>query len=259
MKSKYNIDTVSRAVAVLRQILEQGSVPLDAAAAHTAVSKSTAFRLLTTLQNEGLVERASGGGYQLGPELIRWGLLVLGKLDVPSAAAHELRELWLATKETVGLGLVSGASVVLAEILESPSPFRMAEVTGTVVPMHSSALGHAVGAHLPTAVLADQLGPEPYRAITPTSPLRFSEVQHALALAVRDGYALDNEMSSLGVACVAAPIFMRGKVAGAISVAGPRVRMSDERLGEIGRQVAQVASRISSKLSLPLSSDSLPG
>jgi molybdenum-dependent DNA-binding transcriptional regulator ModE len=124
MKSKYNIDTVSRAVAVLRQILEQGSVPLDAAAAHTAVSKSTAFRLLTTLQNEGLVERASGGGYQLGPELIRWGLLVLGKLDVPSAAAHELRELWLATKETVGLGLVSGASVVLAEILESPSPFR---------------------------------------------------------------------------------------------------------------------------------------
>ncbi|MGI8415992.1 MAG: IclR family transcriptional regulator [Nakamurella sp.] len=242
---------MTRAVAVLQELLERRSLSLEDAAALTSVSKSTAFRLLTTLQNAGLVERLPGGGYRTGPELVRWGLLMLGQLDVPSAAAGDLRELWLETRETVGLGLVSGMLVVLAEILESPAPFRMAEVAGTVVPMHSSALGHAVGAYLPTDELTRHLGNEPYSVITPTSPLHFAALQRRLDQVVQDGYALDNEMSALGVACVAAPVFMRGAVAGAISVAGPRLRMTDERLAELGPRVAQVALRISGRLSLP--------
>lgn len=250
MDSKYSVDAVTRAVTVLQGVLERRSLFLDEAAALTGVSKSTAFRLLATLQNDGLVERAPGGGYCAGPELVRWGLLILSQLDLPSAAASDLRELWLETKETVGLGLVSGASVVLAEILESPAPFRTAEVTGTIVPLHSSALGHAVGAYLSADVLARHLGEEPYEAITPNSPLRLADLQRGLDRVVRDGYALDIELSLLGVACVAAPVFMRGAVAGAISVAGPRLRMTDDRLAELGPEVAQVAARISARLSL---------
>lgn len=248
---RYRVDSVTRAVAVLQNLLERRSLSLDDVAALTSVSKSTAFRLLTTLQNAGLVERITGGGYRTGQEFVRWGLLMWGQLDVPSAAAGDLREIWLETRETVGLGLVSGMSVVLAEILESPSPFRIAEVVGTVVPMHSSALGHAISAYLPTEELARHLGQEPYPVITPTSPLHFVDLQRWLDRVARDGYALDNEMSSLGVACVAAPIFMRGAVAGAVSVAGPRLRMTDERLAELGPRVAQVAQRISGRLSLP--------
>lgn len=248
---KYNINSVTRAVSVLRSVLERGSMPLERTAAEIGVSKSTAFRLLTTLQNEGLVDRAPGGGYLPGPELVRWALLMLGRLHLPTAAADALHELWLQTEETVGLGLVSGPSVVLATILESPAPFRVAEVSGTIVPLHSSALGHAVAAHLLADDLAVRLGEEPYEAITPTSPATFAALRAELDEVVRLGFAVDNEQSALGVACVAAPVFVRGKIAGAISVAGPRIRMPDDRLVWLGSQVAQVASRLSSELSLP--------
>ncbi len=251
MDPKYSVDSVTRAVSVLRLLLERGSMPLAQTATEIQVSKSTAFRLLTTLQNAGLVDRSPGGGYCLGPEMVRWGLLMLGQLDLPNTAAGDLRDLWLKTGETVGLALVSGTSVVLADILESPAPFRMAEVAGTVVPLHSSALGFAVSAYLPENELKSHLGPEPYEAITGRSPLTFAALRAELDGVIRRGYSIDNEHSALGVACVAAPVFMRSKIAGAISVAGPRVRMSDDRLHDIGSQVARVASSISNKLSLP--------
>ncbi|MHB1171145.1 MAG: IclR family transcriptional regulator [Lacisediminihabitans sp.] len=248
--NRYAIESVTRAANLFRAVIERRSLSLEEAVEVTGTTKSTAFRLLSTLLDVGLVERARGGGYQPGPEAVRLGLLLTGQLNVATAAAGPLREFWLETKETVALALLTGTSLVLAEVLESPSPFRMAETLGIRVPLHSSALGKAVSAHLPRGQLRDQLGREPYPVITPSSPLRFVELEPRLDLVIRDGFALDVEESALGVACAAAPIFLRGQVAGAVSVAGPQLRMTRERIADLGAQIAEVAARISSRLSL---------
>lgn len=248
-ESRYGVDSVRRALDILRAVAERGSLSLDEAVTVTGSAKSTAFRLLDTLQEAGLVERMPAGGYRPGAESVRWGLLLLGRLDVPNVAAEDLRALWLETGETVGLAMLSGKTIVLTEILESTSPFRMAELPGTVIAPHSSALGYAIVAHLPSGRTDDVLGPAPYRPITANSPTTLADVGKRLDQVRGDGYALDIEESAIGVACVAAAVFKRGQVAGGISIAGPRVRMSDQRLADLGQRVAVVAARVSRRLS----------
>ncbi len=248
-ESRYGVDSVRRALDILRAVAERGSLSLEDAVGVTGSAKSTAFRLLDTLQEAGLVERMPAGGYRPGPESVRWGLLLLGRLDVPNVAAEDLRALWLETGETVGLAMLTGNTIVLTEILESPSPFRMAEHLGTIISPHSSALGYAIVAHLLPAVADDVLGPDPFEPITANSPITRADLGKRLNQVRVEGYAVDVEESATGVACVAAAVFSHGRVAGGISVAGPRVRMSDQRLAQLGQLVANVAGGISRRLS----------
>ncbi|MHB1503156.1 MAG: IclR family transcriptional regulator [Acidimicrobiales bacterium] len=257
-ENRYAVDSIRRALELLRALVEQGHLSLDEAARLSGVAKSTAFRMLETLQAIELAERVPSGGYRPGPEALRWGLLLLGRLDVPEVAAGELRSLWLDARETVGLAMLSGRRIVLAEILESPYPFRMAEVPGTTVPAHSSALGRAVAAYLDGAVLEGVLGSEPFQVVSPDSPERIDDLLPMLETIRRNGYSLEIGESALGVACVAAPVFKRDQVVGAISIAGPRVRMSDERLEDLGRMVAEAAQRISARLSPGMKAPELP-
>lgn len=248
-QNRYAIDSVTRAITLLKAVAERPALSLEEACALTGVSKSTAFRLLETLQDGGLVERSATGGYRAGVEAVRWSLLLLGRLDVPAQAATDLRQLWLETKESVVLGLLTGTRLVLADILESPAPFRMAEVPGVIVPMHASALGKAIGAYLDERDLRECVGEEPYEAVTDNCATTFLDLSERLAVVRDTGYATEIEEGALGVACVAAPLYKAGEVTGAISIAGPRVRMTDERLAALGPRVREVADLISSRLS----------
>ncbi len=258
-ENRYGIDSIRRAVEILRELVERGRLSLDESAALAGVSKSTAFRMLSTLQELELAERAPTGGYRPGSEALRWGLLLLGRLDVPEVAAGELRSVWLEVNETVGLAMFSGSRIVLTEILESPYPFRMAEVPGGVVPVHSSALGRAVAAFLDRTSLLSLLGPEPFPTASPNSPTQLAGLLPLLASVREVGYSVEIGESALGVACVAAPVFKRGQVVGAISIAGPRVRMSDERVEQLGKSISVAAGRISEKLSPGFQTPLLPG
>ena len=65
----------------------------------------------------------------------------------------------------------------------------------------------------------------------------------------RLGYALDDEEHAIGLRCVAAPIFdENGQPLAAISLSGPKARLVDGRLAELGSAVAQTADEITAAL-----------
>jgi DNA-binding IclR family transcriptional regulator len=96
--------------------------------------------------------------------------------------------------------------------------------------------------------LAAILGPEPYRALTPRTPTTWPELNGRIDQARRDGFATDVEEVEIGVACVAAPVLVRGVPIGAISVSAPRARMTDERMADVGRAVLTVAHEVGQRL-----------
>ncbi len=65
-----------------------------------------------------------------------------------------------------------------------------------------------------------------------------------------NGFAIDNEEIQEHLMCVAAPIFnYLGEVVGAISIAGPKVRMGDEdNIKKIAARVKETAQMISARL-----------
>jgi DNA-binding IclR family transcriptional regulator len=245
---RYEVDAVSRALAILKAIVENETVGLTEAAELAGVSKSTAFRLLATLEEAGLVEHRPARGYAAGAEAFRWASHLIGGLEVRNVAMPHLLRLRDATSETVNLAVLRGSAMVYVAILESPSALRMADVPGSGVPIHAAALGRAVAAHLEPARLAELLGPEPYDKLTPRTPTSWVELASELQATQSRGYAVDREEVAVGVTCVAAPLLAQGVPVGAISVSSPSARLDEARIAEIGRLVAQTAEAIRLRL-----------
>lgn len=245
---RYTIEAVANALAILGALASHDPLGLGEAAEVAGVSKSTAYRLLATLESAALVERLPEGGYRPGIEAVRWASQLLGRLEVRTVAGPLMRSLRDETGETVNLAILREGSLVYVDILESPSPFRMADVPGSVAPLHATALGKAVAIHLDPERLAIILGHEPYEQLTEQTPRTWPELNERLNRARTDGYATDIEEVAAGVACVAAPILVRGQPVGAISVSAPRARMSDERIGRVGTRVLEVAASVSERL-----------
>jgi DNA-binding IclR family transcriptional regulator len=245
---RYSIGAVANALALLGAIAERDVLGLGEAAEIAGVSKSTAYRLLATLEVAGLVERLPESGYRAGVEAIRWASRLLAGIDVRSVAMPTLRELRDETGETVNLAILRDTSLVYVEILESPAAFRMADIPGAIAPVHATALGQAVSIHLEPHRLATLLGPEPYERFTPYTPTSWQAFNATLGVARARGYGVDLEEVALGVACVGAAVLDDGRVVGAISVSGPRARMSDARIDEVGQRLVKAAGQVSERL-----------
>jgi DNA-binding IclR family transcriptional regulator len=245
---RYSIGAVENALSLLGAIAEREVLGLAEAADIAGVSKSTAYRLLATLEVAGLVERLPESGYRAGVEFVRWASRLLAGLDIRTVAMPTLRRLRQETGETVNLALLRDSSLVYVEILESPAAFRMADVPGSVVPIHATALGKAVAVHLEPGQLATMLGPEPYQRFTAATPTTWQAFNELLGRTRANGYAVDLEEVAVGVACVGAAVLDGGRVVGALSVSAPRARMTDARIDEVGRMLVTEAGEVSQRL-----------
>lgn len=245
---RYSIGAVANALGLLGAIADREVLGLGEAAEIAGVSKSTAYRLLATLEVAGLVERLPESGYRAGVEAIRWASRLLASVDVRSVALPTLRRLRDETGETVNLAILRDSSLVYVEILESPAAFRMADVPGAVAPVHATALGQAVSVHLEPHRLAALLGPEPYERFTPNTPTSWQAFNANVGEARARGYGVDLEAVALGVACVGAAVLDGGRVVGAISVSGPRTRLADAQIAEVGTRVVIAADEVSRRL-----------
>ncbi len=68
------------------------------------------------------------------------------------------------------------------------------------------------------------------------------------------GYAIDDEENEMGVRCVGAPIFnINGEIISALSVSGPKLRVTDDKIDFISKEVIKYANMISEELGCKLS------
>ena len=243
--ARYSVNAVTSAMSVFAAVVQQGSISLDQAAAVAEVSRSTAYRLVVTLTELGLVEKIPAGGYGPGPMAFQWAGKLLNQLDVRSIAHPSMRRLRDETGESVNLALLTTSELVYVDSLESPGLLRTVEEVGTVVPVHAAAIGKAVAAFLPPDQLGRLLPPEPYRKLGPKTIRTWPALTAQLEEVRSRGYALDVEEVAEGVVCVAAPILVGARAVGAMSLSGPRARLSDERLVNLGTQIMKAAEDVS--------------
>jgi DNA-binding IclR family transcriptional regulator len=105
-------------------------------AARTGIPRSTVRALCSTLGDTGLLERATGRGYQLGSTLVTLGGHVIDRTGLVAAAEQPL----------AGLRLRSGQEVHLAQLVESWVVYLDRRAGTWVVPMRNR-VGLRVLAH----------------------------------------------------------------------------------------------------------------
>lgn len=245
------VQSVERAIAILKAFsLERVEIGVTELSQRLDLHKSTTYRLLTSLQREGLVEENPiTRKYRLGMALATLGGLVLQHLDVTQAARPLMRSLAETTQETIILAVRDRDETVNVAQVPSPQTVKHIEWVGQRGPLHSTAIGKVLLAFSPVAdqeAIIFSQGLPRYTPRTITDPDRLCQ---DLARVGEQGYAIGREEHEIGLNAVAAPVCDHSRdVVAAISVSGPAFRLSPDRFSTIAAHVQQTALKLSLQL-----------
>jgi IclR family acetate operon transcriptional repressor len=171
-----------------------------------------------------------------------------------------MRALWESYGETVNLGIQVGGRVLYQDLIESPQRLRTTSRVGSSDPLHSTALGKAILAFLPTSEASRLLISTVWERRTPMTRVGVEALLEDLEVTRRRGYAVDDEENELGSRCVAAGVLdPEGTPVAALSVSAPTVRFDDERLGLIGQAVIRSSRELSAAFAQPPVPHDAPG
>ncbi len=244
------VRSVDRAAALL---LALGEIPAAAGVSELArrlgLHKSTASRLLATLQQRGLVEQAAETGkYRLGLAVIRLAERAEKTLDLRSIALPELERLARQAKETVGLCVREGDGCLTIAQVDGPNIVACADWTGRSTPLHGVAAGKVLLAAMAEREVLrlvrgglDRLAD---RTITELPALL-----EELARVRWRGFATGFSEWEPGVNAIAVPVRdARGQVVAAVDVWGPSYRITPQRVGELAALAREAAAAVSIRL-----------
>lgn len=243
----YDVRSISRAVSVLTAFQDSEELNLVQLNERLDLPKATLFRLTSTLEREGLLEKTPNGSYCLGYKLISLARAVLIR-SLPRTARPFLQQLYRTLGHTVNLAVLESGEVLFIEVIESRHAFRMVPAVGSREALHATAVGKAIGAALPKEALSQILREHPLRQYTPNTITRRSQLAKELARIREFGYAIDVGECQSGAHGVAASILNMSGVVGAISVSATANQLPAEDFEIVGAAVADAARRISSAL-----------
>jgi DNA-binding IclR family transcriptional regulator len=211
--------------------------------------KSTASRLLATLQKRGLVEQdEETGKYRLGLVVIRLAERAERTLDLRGIAMPELERLARLTHETTGLGVLDGDQLLTVAQADGPNLIAVGDWTGRSTPLHCVASGKVLMAALAERevlrIVRRGLASHTERTLVGLEPLL-----EELARTRRRGYATALGEYEMGLNAVAAPVHdARGNVIAAVDIWGPAFRLTPRRIPELAAQARETAAAISVRL-----------
>lgn len=250
--------SVRRAIALLKVFSDdRPDWGLSEIARAARLNKTTAYRLLTALEAEGMVARTSEGeAWRLGAGAIALGALALRANDLVSVARPELESLVRKTGETATLEVLLGDEILILDGVEGPSLVGASTEIGTRWPAHATSTGKVLladrRAHGKAARGrngAPRGARRRLRQFTPRTITNPARLDRELSQAIDQGWAMAVEELEEGYVAVGAPVRDHdGRAVAAISVGGPAPRLARARIPELARKVVRAADRISRRL-----------
>jgi IclR family acetate operon transcriptional repressor len=243
--------TISRAMAILYAFDEtRPELGVTDLSQLTGLDKSTVYRLLSALQQGGLVDQdPETSKYRLGGGLVRLGGLALRDTDLPRIARTHLQYLADRTQETVNLSvLTENDSLVNIDVITSPRRVRNVGWIGREMPLHAVSGGKVFMAYLPPERLGQILS-KGLPACTEHTITDQARLREELEEIRKNGYGIAEEELEEGLSAVAAPIRNHEeRVVAVVSVSGPSSRLPRKRLIELGDMTESAAARISQQI-----------
>ncbi len=227
-KTPGQVRALARALSILRELGQApAGLSLTELSHRVNLAPSTTHRLLTTLETQRFARlSAADSRWRVGVETFSTGAAFVRARDIVDIARPTLTALRDATGETTNLFVSDLTNVVCMVQAESPHQLRAMFAIGGRLPMHATAAGKIMLAHMREDMAIRMIRGAGLGALTDrtiTDPERLI----ADIRAVRSqGAAFDNEEHAIGLRCVAAPIFDEfGTVAAAITLSGPTARI----------------------------------
>jgi IclR family pca regulon transcriptional regulator len=250
--SPYVVEALLRGLKVLSLFnRERSALTLTEIVEAAGLNKSTAFRVVATLESAGYLERQKDTRrYQPGLKVLQLGFTAISSLEFRQVARPYLVKLSEETGETVSLSILDGMEVVYVDRVRNRQIVGVVLGTGSQIPAHCASMGKVMLAHLGASELESWLKLAQLSPCTEFSKISRKQLDAELATVRAQGFATNNEELEIGLRAVAAPIWdHNGQVAAAINTSGSVRTISTDRLHkQLAKQVCDTALQISRAL-----------
>lgn len=224
------VQVLSRAALLLRELstAPEGLTPI-ALADRVGLPRSTCYRIVGALCQEGLMRLAPSGKLHIGAGLISIAAAV--RRELRHEAAPYLKRLSLELHETVELVVLDGEEALFTDQYVPQRSLRVVAEVGDRFPLYCTACGKALLAELPD-MEAVRLVPPRLEPLTSHTIVDRDALLREVAAARTAGVAFDHQEHTLGVSAVGAALQDAGGALAAITVAMPAARLDghEERI-----------------------------
>lgn len=251
-KSEYIIQAVSHALDLLEQFHDEvDELGVTELSKRLKLHKNNVFRLLATLESRGYIEQNRvTENYRLGLKTLELGQTFIKQMGLLRQSRPVLEDLVKECNETAYVAILKDFYIIYLDVVETDLTVRVVPRVGSRLPAYCTAAGKVQIAYMTDEELENYLPTKELKRYTPSTITDREELKKHLRDIVETGYAIDNEELDIGVRCVGAPIrdYTR-RIIGAVSLSGPTMRFTDERLEkELIPLVQRASEEISSKL-----------
>jgi DNA-binding IclR family transcriptional regulator len=236
------VRSVQRALDILSLLTEERpAVAIRDIVDATGLAKTTVIRLVQTLEQSGLLW-ATSSGYMAGPGLWRWAHLARRSWELPPETQRMMRELAARQRETVNLYVARDIYRVCIAQQESPQPLRHVVHIGDELPLWGGASAKVLLRDATPSLLVRVARSSPY------GEGHLKGLQEWIDEAAHNGFAVSHGEREDGLSAVAVPVVGRsGAVVAALTLSGPTMRFSDQRVGEFAADLKTVAQHMSER------------
>lgn len=241
-----SVQVLDRALAMLAIVSARDGALLTDIADAAGMAPSTTHRLLSSLASHGMVTAdPETGQWTIGVKAFEIGNGFLRHRKLGTISRSFLTRLMEESGETANLAMEDAGDVVFISQVESHAPMRAFFRPGRRGPMHASGIGKAILAARPDGEVAALIGRRKLERFTEKT-LHTQQALHADLEAIRRrGWSIDDEEHTIGMRCIAAPVFNEyGEAIAGLSVSGPVVRLPYERVEELGPRVKDAADAL---------------
>src|SRR5437667_6641203 len=232
------VNSLAKGFRVLEAVTsDEPELGLAEIARRTNLDNATTFRLLNTLVMLGYVEKVEDTRkFRLTLKCLDLGFNAIGRSDLRTQARPVLRSLVGEVNEAASIGVLEGVEVVYIERMQAGMTRLGVDVRiGSRVPVHSTAIGHAIVGFLPREEQERILAAAPRKKITDRTVTDVKALLKRLRQVRERGYAVADQENVTGLCVLAAPILdSDGFPAAGLSVAPPACRMSAQAFEKAG-------------------------
>ncbi|HIT65172.1 MAG TPA: IclR family transcriptional regulator [Candidatus Ventrimonas merdavium] len=241
--------TTQRTVEILKLVSKNPEgITLDDICGHLGLPKTSAYDIVTTLAEMGMVhvDRGQRQRYTIGLTAYRIGINYTNNLDFISVIEPELRAFSREVGKTVFFGVRSDHEVVYICKFEPENPIITTATVGTKNPMYCTSLGKAILAYSDEETREQILGRIRFHPYTEQTLASREALLAELEQVKAKGFSMDRREMEDHMECVGAPVFgPDGSVLGAISVSSLYKPAEDyEQLGERTAAKAREVSKL---------------
>ncbi|SFX67754.1 IclR family transcriptional regulator [Streptomyces atratus] len=203
----YTIESLDTGLRLMRLFLTHDTLTVSEAAGLLSVGRSTAHRVLSTLEGRGFAIRDfSGRGYSAGPELVRLGRPAGFGTAVRERLGAVLEDALRRTGETVQSTALIGDRIIVTDGRESPHPVRVMPEVGGTHPAHATSGGKILLSRMTPEQVCAHYPHEELPVATPATLASRSALLAELEEIRSRGFAVSRGESVRGMHTVAVPL-----------------------------------------------------